>query len=334
MITEPPPIVGVDVAKDKIDVRLVLPAKSLAGTFANTHSGMARLIAWLAKAGVSPAGTRVCLEATGVYSRLPCALLHDKGFTVHLVNPLRIASHAKALGKRSKTDSEDAAVIADYCRANLGKLHAWEPPAANLALLRELLRRREQLTGMLSMQRNMRASCADAGVIASCKHVEKTLRAELKATLKRVAELLAADEALAAHRDHLTAMKGVGVVTAAELICHVLTHDYDNARACAVHTGLTPAHKESGKSVHGAPRISRRGDSHIRHALYLPAISMSRYEKHARSWYGALVLRGKAKKAALCALMRKVVQVAYGVITRNEPYDPAKAFPTFAGRLT
>ena len=46
------------------------------------------------------------------------------------------------------------------------------------------------------------------------------------------------------------------------------------------------------------------------------------------------MLRGKARKAAVCALMRKVVQIAYGDITRNEPYDPSKAFPTLAGRLT
>lgn len=68
--------------------------------------------------------------------------------------------------------------------------------------------------------------------------------------------------------------------------------------------------------------------------IYMPAISMARHEKHARARYTALVLRGKAKKSALCALMRKVVQIAYGVITTNTVYDPAKTFPTFAGRLT
>lgn len=334
MTTEPPPIVGVDIAKDKFDVCLVLATRCLCAVFPNTSSGVARLIAWLGKAGAEPAATRVCMEATGVYSRSPCALLHAHGFTVYLENPARIAAHAKALGKRSKTDAEDAFVIADYCRANLAKLRAWEPPAKNIALLRELLRHREQLTGLLSAQRNMRDACVDAGVITSCKHVELTLRAELKSTLKRIAELLASDEILAAHRDHLTAMKGVGVLTAAELICHVLTHDYENARACAVHTGLTPAHRESGKSVHGAPRISRRGDAHIRHALYMPAVSMARYNATARAWVGTLLLRGKAKKAALCALMRKLVQVAYGVIVTNSTYDPAKAFPIVAGRLT
>lgn len=334
MITEPPPIVGVDIAKDKFDVCLVLATRRLCAAFPNTTSGVARLVAWLAKAGAKPDSTRVCMEATGVYSRAPCALLHAHGFTVHLENPARVAAHAKALGKRSKTDAEDAFVIADYCRANLAQLHAWEPPAKNIALLRELLRHREQLTGLLSAQRNMKESHADTGVVASCKRVENTLRAELKATLRRVAELLSSDEILAAHRDHLTAMKGVGVLTAAELICHVLTHDYENARACAVHTGLTPAHRESGKSVHGAPRISRRGDAHIRHALYMPSIAMARYNASARAWVAALLLRGKAKKAALCALMRKLVQVAYGIIVTNSTYDPTKAFPTVTSRLT
>ena len=56
--------------------------------------------------------------------------------------------------------------------------------------------------------------------------------------------------------------------------------------------------------------------------------------KNTHTHGGALVLRGKAKKAALCALMRKLVQVAYGIITNNTVYNPAKAFPTFAGRLT
>jgi transposase len=334
MITEPSPIVGVDIAKDKFDVCLVLPGKRLCVEFPNTTSGIARLVAWLAKAGAEPAATRVCMEATGVYSRSPCALLYAHGFTVHLENPARVAAHAKALGKRSKTDTEDAFVIADYCRANLAKLHAWKPPAKNIAILRELLRHREQLTGLLSAQRNIRDACADAVVIASCKRVEHLLRTELKAALKRIAELLASDDILAAHRDHLTAMKGVGVLTAAELICHVLTHDYDNARACAVHTGLTPAHRQSGKSVHGAPRISRRGDAHIRHALYMPVVGMARYNDSARAWLGSLLLRGKVKKSALCALMRKLVKIAYGVIVTNTAYDPIKAFPTVAGRLT
>jgi transposase len=334
MITEPPPIVGVDIAKDKFDVCLVLPGKRLCAVFPNTTSGVARLVAWLAKAGAEPASTRICMEATGVYSRPPCTLLHAHGFTVHLENPARVAAHAKALGKRSKTDAEDAFVIADYCRANLDRLHEWKPPAKNIALLRELLRHREQLTEARSKQGNMRESCADAEVIASNKRVENTLKTELKRTLKRIAELLASDEILAAHRDHLTAMNGVGVLTAAELICHVLTHEYENARACAVHTGLTPAHRESGKSIHGAPRISRRGDAHIRHALYMPAVSMARYNCAARAWSGALLQRGKAKKAVLCALMRKLVQIAYGVITTNTAYDPIKAFPTVSGRLT
>jgi len=334
MITEPSPIVGVDIAKDKFDVCLVLPTRHFCAVFPNTTSGVARLVAWLAHAGAEAASTRVCMEATGVYSRAPCALLHAYGFTVHLENPARIAAHAKALGKRSKTDAQDAFVIADYCRANLAKLHAWKPPVKNIALLRELLRHREQLTGLLTAQGNMREACADAAIVASCKRVEHTLRAELKATLKRIAELLASDEILTAHRDHLTAMKGVGVLTAAELICHVLTHEYETARACAVHTGLTPAHRESGKSIHGAARISRRGDAHIRHALYMPAIAMTRYNAAARAWVGALLLRGKAKKAARCALMRKLVHIAYGVITTNTTYDPLKAFPTVSGGLT
>ena len=97
-------IVGIDVAKAKLDVALKQPnAKWRTKVVANTAAGFAELRSWLAKHGVSCA--HVCMEATGVYWEAVACDLGDHGFAVSVVNPAQIKAFAGAMGVRTKTDA-------------------------------------------------------------------------------------------------------------------------------------------------------------------------------------------------------------------------------------
>ncbi|MDQ8877549.1 transposase, partial [Acinetobacter baumannii] len=83
-----------------------------------------------------------------------------------------------------------------------------------------------------------------------------------------------------------------------------------------------PIQKQSGTSVRGATRISKSGSSRIRAALYMAAIVAIRFNPHSKVLYNRLLKNGKSKMSALCAVMRKLVYLCYGVLKNKTPYQP------------
>ncbi len=335
MLNKPSVSIGVDLAKAKFDVLMIGSApKSRGRTFDNSAAGFAAFENWAGEHGAFPANATVTMESTGRYGERLCAHLQRGGWTIHVVNPARTAAFAKSLGHRSKTDLLDAEAIARFGLAHADALGAWVPADPRIMALRGLLRRRAQLREMATMEKNIGGDL-DPKVdrtlaklnAAHLAFIERQI-ARIDGAMKRLVE---DDAELRPHFEHLTAMVGVGELTALELICHVLGHDFDSARACAAHAGLTPAHRQSGSSLNGKPHLSRQGDAHIRRALYMPALSIVRRAGPMADWFKSLVARGKAPLAAVCAVMRKLIHIAYGIIKGGKPYDPTLAFAPMPG---
>lgn len=330
MFNKPSVSIGVDLAKDKFDVILIGSApKTRRRTFDNAPAGFAAFENWAGDFGAFPSNTRVTLESTGRYGERLCVHLHKGGWTLHVVNPARIAAFAKSLGHRSKTDLLDAEAIARFGLAQADTLAAWSPADPRIMALRGMLRRRAQLREMATMEKNIGGELDPKAERTLAKlnaahlaFIERQI-AQIDLAMRRLVE---GDAELRPHLAHLTEMVGIGELTALELISHVLGHDFDSARACAAHAGLTPAHRQSGTSLNGKPHISRQGDAHIRRALYMPALSIIRRAGPMTDWFKSLVARGKAPLAAVCAVMRKLIHIAYGIIKHGTPYDPALAF--------
>ena len=98
-------------------------------------------------------------------------------------------------------------------------------------------------------------------------------------------------------------------------------------RQWVAHSGLDPAHQDSGTSVHKPSRISRAGNRHLRRALYMPALSAVRWDPHLRAFYEALQARHKTKLQALMAVARKMLHAIYGIFkTRNSLRRAASCF--------
>jgi transposase len=94
------------------------------------------------------------------------------------------------------------------------------------------------------------------------------------------------------------------------------------ATAAAAYAGLVPMVRESGRSVRGRPQIGHAGNKRLRTALYLATFNATRFNPVIREFYERLRARGKPKKVARCAAARKLLQIAWAVVTTGIPFDP------------
>src|SRR5579859_3267574 len=310
---------GIDVAKDTFEACLLLEKRSAHGTFANTPAGFAKLDHWLKKRQVGP--VHACLEATGRYSEGLAEHLHAAGHTVSVINPARLKAFGQATLVRTKTDQTDGWLLAEFCRRQ--QPEPWQPPAPEKQALRALVRRRESLLQLRQQEANRLGSGEDSPVVcASLAAVLKVLDEQLAQIEQAIRAQVADDPALKHQSELVDSIPGIGPTTAAALLAEIDFGAYPSARQVAAQAGLTPRQRQSGTSVHGRPRLSKQGASQLRKILYFPAIVAMRHNPVIRDFAGRLAERGKAKMTIVCACMRKLLHLVYGVLKTGLPFDP------------
>lgn len=321
-------VLGIDVAKLKLDAALYLPERRqwYACKLPNDSVGVAKLLAWAAhKSDVAPAAFGVTLEATGVYHELAAEQFHDAGCRVVVVNPKRAHDFARGIGILTKTDRVDARALARY--GTQEGLSQWMPPAPEVRALRALRARfaavENDLRRELNRQEKIQVSATPAAVRDSLKRSILTLKQERKRLQKAVEDHYDQHPGLKAQRHLLQSIPCVGPVSADHLLCLLKTHHFHTARQAAALCGLVPVEHQSGTSIHGRPHLSKQGNGKLRAVLYMASVVALRYNPQLRAIYDRLVARGKAKRAALGALMRHLVHIAFGVLKHQQPYNPA-----------
>lgn len=323
------PALGIDIAKDKFDVVLLLGDKSPHHVFANRASGFAALAAWLAHHGVTQ--VHACLEATGRYGEALAQFLYDAGHTVSVVNPAQIKAYAAGELLRTKTDKSDAALLARFCQKEQPR--PWTPMPAEMAELQALLRRLESLHQMRQQEANRLASgLTVASVIHSLEDSLAFLDREIRKVKALIHQHLENHPHLKAQRDLLVSIEGIGEQTAAVLLAEFRTMEaYASARSLAAFAGVTPSQKESGKSVRGKPHLSKKGSARLRKALYMPALAALRYNPAVRAFAERLRAHGKPTMVIIGAVMRKLIHLAYGVLKSKRPFDAPFALAAMRG---
>lgn len=309
---------GIDIAKAKLDAALRLDDKYRTKVFANSPAGFVELVDWLQHHGVSL--SHVCMEATGIYWEAVAAYLADAGHRVSVINPALAKAHARSMGLRSKTDVIDAKVLADFC------LHqqppAWVPPSAAERRLRALVLRHQALVEMQTQEKNRRESLREEVHDSVHAHLD-WLAAELKRIEKAIAQALDDDPDLRGKRDQLASVPGLGQRTIAVLLAYGVSGErFDTARQFVAFAGLSPRQHESGSSVRARPRMSKIGHAFLRHALYMPAMVTLYHTDWGRRFRERLAAQGKPAKLIIGAMMRKLAQVAFGVIKSGKLFDP------------
>jgi transposase len=320
---------GVDVSAATLSVAVIEQDQLLQQReFANRAGGHKLLIGWLRK---RMGRVRVSLEATGIYSLdLALALDGAEGIEVAVLNPKLVNRFAQTL-RRSKTDSADAQVLAEYsCRM---PFVPWCAPGPGVLQLRAVSRHIEGLVVEHTQQINRLHAAQKSASTPRC--VVKDLKGSLSSLKLRIArlrrealQLVHSDERMRERFELLIGMPGIAAASALQLLGELAVLPPEmTVRQWVAHSGLDPAHQMSGASVHKPSRISRAGNRHLRRALYMPALVAVRRDRHLKAFYETLLSRHKAKLQALIAVARKLLHAIYGVLRSRTPYDGCKLFP-------
>jgi len=313
-------VVGLDVAKAKIDVCLRLPnGKLRSKVLPNSEAGYKALVPWLAKHGCTRA--HACMEATGVYHEGVAEYLCDAGFIVSIVNPAKIKAYGQATGARSKTDAADAQLIAAFCAVQ--RPEPWQAPPVSVRILRALVARRDALVELRTQELN-RLQVAHDSVRASIQSVLNLLNEQIDQIEKQIRQHIDDDPTLGSQRKLLDSVPGLGDATIPVLLSRFGGPlRFASSKQAVAFTGLDVRRYQSGSSVHAKPRLSKRGDSKLRKALYMPAMVSMRLTPWGKAFAKRLTDAGKPKMVILGALMRKLVEIAYAILRTGKPFDPA-----------
>jgi transposase len=324
-------VVGIDIAKDtfvacfgRIEVNQQLRFGKEA-TFDNTSAGFAALLAWTTNQQASAAALWFVVEATGVYYENLAYFLADNDHALSVLLPNKVKHFAQSTEQKSKTDQLDARLL---CRLGLERaLPAWQPPTPALRQLRALARERQGLTRQGARLKTQRHAYAhsyqpDERTLARLSARQQLLAQQLKAVDQDLSALLEAEPDLARKLAHLTSVPGIGLTTAIVVVAE--TNGFvliENERQLASYAGLDVVQRQSGLSAQ-ATRISRRGNVHLRQALYLPAVSSLRYNAQQMAFYARLRARQPSGKPGVIAVMRKLLLLCFSLWKNDRPYDP------------
>ncbi len=316
-------VLGIDVAKAKLDVALQLAdGKVRSKVVENHHEGFMALADWIAKHHrAAEQKLHVCMEATGVYWEAVAEYLADQGHTVSVVNPAQIKAFAGSQLVRTKTDKVDARLIAAYCATH--RPLAWVAPRANMRELRALIARRDALGAMLTQEKNrlpVTRPSVRANILGHLRYLEQAM-AQIEAA---IGQRIDDDPDLKQQYALLDSVPGLGEKTIPLLLSHYGGGDrFDCAKQAVAFAGLDPRQHESGSSVRGKTRLSKVGHTNIRRALYMPAMVVMTKTKWGKVFAKRLAGNHKPPMVIIGALMRKIVMIAYSILKSNKPFNPA-----------
>jgi len=326
--------VGVDLDKDKFEAAFfVIHADmdtSVVATrkFENREKGIADFIAWQKKHSCGSLPIHVTMEATGVYYELLAYRLVEGQFPVHVMLPNKAKKFAQSLDVKSKTDKLDAKALGKMGVER--KLREWKPASESLRELRFLTRERESLINEKTRAINTLHALehsheAPGRSIARYEAQIDFFKDRIKEVETDIHSLIQEDEALGPKVQRIVTTPGLNINTVAVLVAE--TNGFaaiKNIKQLVSFAGYDPRIQESGQWK-GHSKISKQGNSHIRRALYFPALSLKQHS----NWHGKFYERLKARKekgmVAAVALQRKLLILAYVLWKNDDVFHPQHA---------
>jgi transposase len=312
------PILGVDIAKKKFDVALLVNDKQKHKVFTNNQEGFGELLGWLKKKGVEH--VHLCLEASSTYGDELATYMHDAGHTVSIVNPARIKGFAQSELMRTKNDKVDAGLIARFCLA----MHPepWAPAPPEMRQLQALVRRVDALINMRTQELHRLGTAQDAVEHSIREHIAYLDR-QIEALKQQIADRIKSDPDLTIKRDLLKSIPGIGEATIAAILAELHMFEMcDRVQKVVAFIGLAPREFTSGSSIKGKPRLSKIGNARLRKALFMPALVSIQYNPIIQTFYHRLKENGKNGKVIVCAIMRKLIHLIFGILKSGRPFDP------------
>ena len=312
--------IGIDVSKAKLDclwIRQLEPLKVKSKSLPNTPQGFKTLLEWAQKTtGESLEELHFVMEATGVYHETAASALHDAGAKISVINPAQVKDYGRGLGVRTKTDKQDSFVLARFALEHNPRL--WEPDPKEIRELKALINRLSVVEKDIRREENRQEkaqfSHASPTVLESINNSLTYLNQEKARLEKLIDDHIDRHPRLKNDRKLLQSIPAVGPVVSRAMLTLLHGYRFSRASAAGAFVGLAPVAYSSGSSVQRKPRISKAGNSKIRACLYMAAVVAKTYNPDVKALYNRLLARGKSPMSALCAAMRKLVHICFGVL--------------------
>jgi transposase len=324
-------VAGIDVAQKELVVCLGrmhddwTPELYASKTFANTARGFESFVEWVKKLTEVSVPVRFVMEATGVYHESLAYYLDEQEIEVSIVLPNKISNYARSLEVKTVTDKTASEAIALFGLER--KIDRWSRPNGLFKKLRQLTRERGQLIDERTVLKNqLHAEQTEAEPytksIVRIKKRITLLDSQEKEILKELRDLIKTDKELQQLVILICTLCGVGLLTAATVLGE--TNGFElirNKRQLTSYGGLDVKEKQSGTSVKGKPRISKKGNKYLRKAMYLPALAAIRHDERFKAIFIRLVAKHGIKMKAVVAIQRKLLEMIYTIYKTGKPYD-------------
>jgi transposase len=324
--------VGLDVSSKKIDACISVidemqkvTVKSSKKIF-NTKNGFESLKDWIIKHQKETIPVVICMEATGIYHENCAYYLHEKGFNVSIILPNKAKKYLECLGLKSKNDSIDAKGLsqmgAEQC------LDFWEPMGVFFYELRLLTRQRQNLTELKTIIKNQLDALGHAmhqleAVTTQLRENISLFETQIKELDKAILTHIKSDKEVLEKVENICTMKGLGVLTTAVVLSETNGFAlFNNYKQVVSYAGYDVVEAQSGTRV-GKTKISKRGNSRIRRALYMPSLVVIQSEvKQFKDLYERTYKKHGIKMKSYVAVQKKLLLMIYYLWNKNEAYDP------------
>jgi len=324
---------GIDVDSKELKVSLQVLLSDLtikvkgSRKFKNTLKGFEQLKEWLEKKRLKDLVISITMEATGVYyENLAYYFQEQDSYVIHVVLPNTSNAYMKSLNLKSKTDEIDAKALGQMGLER--KLATWEPISEQMRDLKKLVRERLRLLRektMVSNQLHAESASYHPSSTAFVRYEKRLvfLNGQVKEIEKELQQVISQDEELQERIDNVCTAKGVGLITAVGVIAEyngfIL---FKNRNQITSYSGFDVVKNESGTSIRGKTKISKRGNSYVRQMLYMAAMSAAVNDEHHKAYYLRIVSKTGIKMKGNVAIQRKLLLLIYTLFTNNIPYDP------------
>ena len=322
--------IGVDVSKDTLGIAVVSPTNALLHErrIANKKTAIVSFFKQLARVvpGFSPPAALCCLEHPGLYNRPLLEAVPALAVPAWVEHAPQLSASTGL--SRGKTDQVDARRIAAYAARFVDRARLWTAPRPVLAELDRLSARRARLVKVKKMLQNPLSSSETFFSAAEqraeergCAASLKALATDLAAVDQAIQALVAGDETLARQYERITAVPGVGPVTAVEVL--LTTNEFRtraDAKQYACYAGVVPFERSSGQRK-GRPGVSHRANKRVKTLLHLAALTAVRFAPALKAYYERKVAEKKNKMLVLNNVRNKLVHLIFACVQQDRNYD-------------
>lgn len=323
--------VGIDVSQNELAVSLGRLNEELTSEiygyriFENAQKGFKELVDWVKKLTRAEILVNYVMEATGVYHEELLYFLADNEQLVSVVKPNKMSNYQKTLQIKTVTDKTSSQVIATFGLEK--KLEIWQKPKKIYRDVRQLTRERSQLIEERTAIKNQ-LHAEQSQAFPSKKRIDRMQERirladnQEKEIMEEIKDIVKQDHDVNKAIKLICTVPGVGLLTAATILSE--TNGFDlitNKRQLASYAGLDVEEKQSGTSVKGKPRISKKGNKYLRKAMHLPALAAIRHDERYKAIFARLVQKHGIKMKAAVAVQRRLLEITYTIYKTNTPYD-------------